>query len=201
MSFYPRSATVRAATDVVVLEMLRNVLDILQRNKTFRAELDREVPRSGRSRRHLRSVPVLPRCRRNSSTTCATASSWCASPPGEMICRQGDQADAFYLVRIGFVKVTEQHPGGELVLTYLARGGYFGEMGLLGGGVAHGDVHGARPRGSRADRAAKISRDGRAIPGRPRGSSRSRASEPTDEPRSGSGSCARADRRVPRRRA
>ena len=29
MSFYPRSATVRAVTDVVVLEMLRNVLDVL----------------------------------------------------------------------------------------------------------------------------------------------------------------------------
>src|SRR5207245_3679911 len=39
MSFYPRSATARAVTDCTVLEMLRNVLDILQKNKTFRAEL------------------------------------------------------------------------------------------------------------------------------------------------------------------
>jgi Fe-S-cluster-containing hydrogenase component 2 len=55
--------------------------------------------------------------------------------PGEAIVRQGDQADAFYLVRLGFVKVTERHPGGEIVLTYLGRGSYFGEMGLLGGGL------------------------------------------------------------------
>jgi CRP-like cAMP-binding protein len=41
MSYYPRSATVRAKTDCVMLEMLRNVLDILQRNKTFRAQLER----------------------------------------------------------------------------------------------------------------------------------------------------------------
>ena len=41
MSYYPRSATVRARTDCVMLEMLRNVLDILQRNKTFRAQLER----------------------------------------------------------------------------------------------------------------------------------------------------------------
>src|SRR5262249_14452306 len=33
MSLYPRSATVCAATDCVMLEMLRNVLDIIQRNK------------------------------------------------------------------------------------------------------------------------------------------------------------------------
>ena len=44
-------------------------------------------------------------------------------------------ADAFYLVRLGFVKVSEQHPGGDLVLAYVPRGGYFGEIGLLEGGV------------------------------------------------------------------
>ena len=48
-----------------------------------------------------------------------------------MICRQGDIADSFYLIRMGFVKVSQIFPGGELVLTYLSRGSYFGEMGLL----------------------------------------------------------------------
>ena len=50
-----------------------------------------------------------------------------------MICRQGDAADSFYLIRIGFVKVSEEKLGGELVLAYLARGGYFGEIALLTG--------------------------------------------------------------------
>ena len=54
--------------------------------------------------------------------------------PGEVIFNQGDLADAFYLVRIGFVKVTEKYPGGELVLAYLSKGNYFGEIGLMGGG-------------------------------------------------------------------
>ncbi len=48
-----------------------------------------------------------------------------------MICRQGEIADSFYLIRMGFVKVSQIFPGGELVLTYLSRGSYFGEMGLL----------------------------------------------------------------------
>ena len=51
--------------------------------------------------------------------------------PGQVICRQGDIADSFYLIRMGFVKVSQIFPGGELVLTYLSRGSYFGEMGLL----------------------------------------------------------------------
>ena len=48
-----------------------------------------------------------------------------------MITEEGADADAFYLVRIGFVKVSQIHRGEELVLAYLPRGGYFGEMGLL----------------------------------------------------------------------
>jgi Fe-S-cluster-containing hydrogenase component 2 len=55
--------------------------------------------------------------------------------PGQAICRQGEPADSFYLVRIGFVKVSQTHPGGEMVLAYLSRGEYFGEMGLLKGDV------------------------------------------------------------------
>jgi len=35
MNFYPRSATVRAESDVVAYEMLRNVLDIMLKNKRF----------------------------------------------------------------------------------------------------------------------------------------------------------------------
>src|SRR5213075_305202 len=55
--------------------------------------------------------------------------------PGQAIVQQGEPADSFYLVRIGFVKVSENYPGGEMVLAYLSRGDYFGEIGLLGGGV------------------------------------------------------------------
>jgi Fe-S-cluster-containing dehydrogenase component len=51
--------------------------------------------------------------------------------PGQMICRQGDLADCFYLIRLGLVKVSREFAGGEMVLTYLSRGDYFGEMGLL----------------------------------------------------------------------
>src|SRR5262249_54036341 len=54
---------------------------------------------------------------------------------GDEICRQGEPADSFYVIRIGFVKVSQHSPGGEMVLSYLSRGDYFGEMGLLGGGV------------------------------------------------------------------
>src|SRR5262249_20528761 len=53
--------------------------------------------------------------------------------PGEVICRQDDPADSFYLVRLGFVKVTQRFAGGDVVLAYHGRGSFFGEMALLTG--------------------------------------------------------------------
>jgi len=134
MSFHPRSATVRAKTDVVVLEMLRNVLDILQKNKTFRAELDRKY-RQRALETHIKSVPVFSSMPADFIAYLRDRVELIRYSPGEVIVRQGDAADAFYLVRLGFVKVSERHPGGDVVLNYLGRGSYFGEMGLLGGGI------------------------------------------------------------------
>ncbi len=60
MNQYPRSATVRAAEETVVLEMLRNVLYILQRNQKSRSMLEqRYLQRAIDS--HLPIVPIFAR--------------------------------------------------------------------------------------------------------------------------------------------
>jgi len=132
MSYYPRSATVRAKIDCTMLEMLRNVLDIMQRNKTFRDQLDRTYRERALSS-HLRSVPVLAALTPDFIDHLRARVELLRFAPGQVICTQGEPADSFYLVRLGFVKVSQQRPGGDLVLAYLARGSYFGEMALLTG--------------------------------------------------------------------
>jgi CRP-like cAMP-binding protein/Pyruvate/2-oxoacid:ferredoxin oxidoreductase delta subunit len=134
MNFYPRSATVRAATDVVAYEMLRNVLDIMLKNKSFRAQIDQNYRRRALEN-HLRGVPMFADLAPDFIEHLKQSVELQRFAPGQLICRQGDPADSFYLVRIGFVKVSELYPGGELVLAYLSRGDYFGEIGLLGGGL------------------------------------------------------------------
>ncbi len=134
MSFYPRSATVRAAEPTVVLELLRNVLQMLQKDKGFKAELDRRY-RERALDTHLRSVPVFAGLTDEVLADLREAAELVRFEPGQEICRQGEPADSFYLVRIGFVKVTQAFPGGDLVLRYLTRHDYFGEVGLLGAGV------------------------------------------------------------------
>ena len=134
MNFYPRSATVVAETDVVAFEMLRNVLDIMLKNKTFRAQIDQNYRRRALEN-HLRGVPMFAELSPDFIEHLKGRVELQRFAPGQVIARQGDTARSFYLVRIGFVKVSETYPGGELVLAYLSRGDYFGEIGLLGGGV------------------------------------------------------------------
>jgi CRP-like cAMP-binding protein/Fe-S-cluster-containing hydrogenase component 2 len=134
LSNYPRSATVRALVDTQVVEMFRNVLYMLQKNKRFKADLDRQY-RDRALRTHLKSIPSFADLPEGVVDELCAHAELLRYEPGEIICRQGDPADAFFLVRIGFVKVTERFSGGDMVLAYLARGSYFGEIGLLRGGV------------------------------------------------------------------
>src|SRR6266853_1986910 len=133
MNYYPRSATVRAETDCTMLEMLRNVLDLLQKSKPFRAQLDLTYRRRALDS-HLRNVPIFRGLTQDFIDHLRERVELLRFTPGQVICKQGEPADSFYLVRLGFVKISEGYPGGELVLAYLSRGDYFGEIGLLGGG-------------------------------------------------------------------
>jgi CRP-like cAMP-binding protein/Fe-S-cluster-containing hydrogenase component 2 len=136
MSNYPRAATVVAAEETTVLEILRNVLYVLQRNKTSRKLLD-DVYRRRSLDSHLRSVRLFSDILRSGSEFQRFVDfvrprvQLIRVHPGQVIFRQGDKADHFYMVRIGFVKVSQRRPGGEAVLNYVGPGGYFGEIGLM----------------------------------------------------------------------
>jgi CRP-like cAMP-binding protein/Fe-S-cluster-containing dehydrogenase component len=136
MNSYPRSATVRAAEDVTVLEMGRNVLYILQRSKSSKAILDDRYRRRAIDN-HLRSVPIFSAVAQNPGEYARLCDllrervTLERKNNGELIFEQNDPADAFYLIRSGFVKVAQSHMGSEHVLNYLGPGGFFGEIGLL----------------------------------------------------------------------
>lgn len=159
LNLAPRSATVRTKTPCVMLEMLRNMYEVLQRGETFRERMEanyRERALAG----HLRNVPLfesLPPEAIEELCDCAELESFAA---GEPIVREGDPSDSLYIIRLGQVKVTQGAAGGERTLAYLTRGDCFGEIGLLRGlprtatvtGVDHPvfDENNKR-RGSRAE--------------------------------------------------
>lgn len=151
-TFQPRSATVTALEDCTMVEMLRVILDLLSGTRavseehkktakltkyatfkgspTFRKMVEDKY-RERSLVQHLRSVPMfaglgvafLEELKLNAQLVSHAA--------GDDIVTQGEDADAFYLIRTGMVKVVQQMPGGEMVRTYLSRGDFFGEVGLI----------------------------------------------------------------------
>ncbi len=136
LSLYPRSATVVANTDCVVLEMQRTALDILCDPKkgfnVFRAKIESNY-RERSFANHLRGIKEFSSLSDEFINYLKKKIEIRRCEPGDTICTQGEESDALYLIRIGFVQVSQKHPGGEMVIAYLSRGQYFGEMGLLTG--------------------------------------------------------------------
>jgi ABC-type lipoprotein export system ATPase subunit len=64
--------------------------------------------------------------------------------PGAPIITQGEVADQFYIITKGQVEILLHHPGGQdIPVTTLHAGQYFGEIGLLRGGVRTASVRAA----------------------------------------------------------
>lgn len=58
---------------------------------------------------------------------------------GEVICNEGDDADSFYVIRSGSVKISKKSKDDiEYVVTYLPSGSYFGETSLIEDNIKRG---------------------------------------------------------------
>ena len=57
----------------------------------------------------------------------------CDYSAGDILFREGDEADCIHLVRLGSVTLSRIIGGEETILSYVAAGNYIGEIGLLSG--------------------------------------------------------------------
>ena len=134
LNHYPRSATVVAKEAGEVLEIGRNVLYMLQRDKVAR-ELLGKAYRKRALASHLQDISLFKNLNQAQRAACIEflrdRVELVHIDPGQVIFRQGDPADHFYMVRLGFVKVAQTYRGEQLVLDYLGPGSHFGEIGLL----------------------------------------------------------------------
>jgi Fe-S-cluster-containing hydrogenase component 2/CRP-like cAMP-binding protein len=175
LNYYPRSATVLARDAAEVFEVRRNLLFALQRvpesrqllSEIYRrhaieslirtADWFQNVADSDRdaARQYLLAAWNQPRTTPDGAAI-GHQIELVQLAPGQVIYREGEQADAFYIIRIGHVKVS-QATGG--VLTYLrpavefdtssrtgaikaaaAQPSYFGEIGCLADWPAAAEV-------------------------------------------------------------
>ncbi len=149
-TFQPRSATVRAAEDCEIVEVLRVILDMLfgtrevsdhvkettkVKAQTFKGtslkkEFDEKYRRRG-LQTHLSSVHLFESIGKEFLDYLVETVKLETVLKGEVICSEGDIGDGFYLIRNGMVRVSKKRPGGEVVLNYLTRGEFFGEVSLI----------------------------------------------------------------------
>src|SRR5947199_1776836 len=149
-TYQPRSATVQTREPCVMVEMLRVILDMLVGNRqpseltkatskvkmptfkgtSFKAELEKKY-RERSLNNHLRAVPLFAPLDDEFIEHLRQHVELVSYNQSQIICQEGEEADAFYLIRSGMVRVSNALPGGDMVRTYLSRGDYFGEIGLL----------------------------------------------------------------------
>jgi CRP-like cAMP-binding protein/Fe-S-cluster-containing hydrogenase component 2 len=131
LSRYPVSATVRAASAVACVMIRTPALRILQRSAPkFKEFVDRRY-RIRSLATHLRSVGLFAGCTDEFLRGLQERVELVSFEPGELIAEEGTPADAFFLIRGGYVKVASKSGAADLALTYLRKGDYFGEAAIL----------------------------------------------------------------------
>ena len=150
LSYQRRTATIVALHDGEILEIRRNILYMLQRNPAAREMLDKAY-RSRALDLVLRSLKAFSAPLANLATGESPVGaaqnaqqreqelyeflkgkvSLIRVEPGQIVFRQGENVTDFFVVRVGYVKVTQKYFGREKVLDYLGPGRHFGEIGLL----------------------------------------------------------------------
>lgn len=132
LSRAPRSATIIAKTDCVLLEILRNMYERLQNGKTFKARAEQNY-RNRALAGHLRNVSIFESLPDEGIERLKNSCELLTVEPGKAIITEGEDADSMYIIRLGQVRVSKKLAGGELTLAYLGKGDCFGEIGLLAG--------------------------------------------------------------------
>jgi CRP-like cAMP-binding protein len=100
----PRSATVRADRDCYALEMLRNILDQIQKDPQYKAKSD-EIYKKRVFELQLRKLSIFSDLSDTEFNEVREGVDLLTVDPGTLVCDEHDRPDGMYIVRSGMVKV------------------------------------------------------------------------------------------------
>lgn len=131
LSGLPRSADVVAMEPVAAMDISRDQLyDLMDRFPLIKDRLN-DIYRKRALAGQLAAIPLFENIPRTMLDSLAATAELVSLKKDDVVFRQGDDADAFYLLRYGFVKAENETNGKRRVLAYLKEGNYFGEIALL----------------------------------------------------------------------
>ncbi len=128
---WPQSATARTTRPTTLLQIRLPALRKLRRkSKRLKQRLD-EVYRSRMLRQHLAVTPLLHDCPPEVIDEFVQRVELISARTGEVLVREGEPAEHLILVRSGFLKLSQMLEAGEVVVSYVGKGGTLGEGELL----------------------------------------------------------------------
>jgi CRP-like cAMP-binding protein/Fe-S-cluster-containing hydrogenase component 2 len=132
ISGLPRNASVTALEACQAIEVPRRAFEYwMKKPGPFRQTMDQTYIERGLGN-HLRSIPEFAEIDTHIVQELVKKVRLRIFSKDEVVVRENDDADSFYLIRDGFVRVVKNMAGGEQrIVAYLKDGAYFGEIGLL----------------------------------------------------------------------
>ncbi len=135
LSGWPQSATAKTASECLLIQIRTAALRIMRKRlTTLKARLDRLY----KERSLISQLLVTPLFRGMSELfiqSLAQKVDLVSCEPDEVITKEGEFADALYLVRSGFIQLSQNLGEGNIVVSYLSKGSLFGDAELLLDGV------------------------------------------------------------------
>ena len=128
---WPQSVTARAETECRLVQIRVPALRAMKKQSTvFNDRID-QIYRARTLTTQLKSTPLFRGTEEAFIDALAQKVALVSCSPEDVVAREGDSVDALYLVRSGFLKLSQQMGEGDMVVTYLSKGMTFGEAELL----------------------------------------------------------------------
>ncbi len=102
----PRSGTIRAEKDGFLLEMLRSILDVIEKDPGYRGEADRTYKKRVMENQ-LRRLSIFAELTEDQMGRVKDKVELVSYKVGEVICHENDQSDSMYIIRSGLVQAAK----------------------------------------------------------------------------------------------
>jgi CRP-like cAMP-binding protein/Fe-S-cluster-containing hydrogenase component 2 len=135
LSGWPQSVTAKTVTDVQTVQIRVPALRLMRKRSNALKERIDKIYRKRFLPSELKASPLFIHCDEPFLEGLARRVDLVSCEPDEVIVKQGEAPDALYVVRSGFVKLSQKMGEGEIAVTYLSKGMPLGEIEHLVEGI------------------------------------------------------------------
>lgn len=131
LSGWPQSVTARTASECELIQVRLPALRAMRnKSRALKNRLDK-IYRERSLAAQLRTTPLFRECETSFMEALCKKVELVSCEPDEIIAAEGELAEALFLVRSGFVKLSQKLGTGQIAASYLSKGMTLGEAELL----------------------------------------------------------------------